>query len=226
MHVPGLVILVALIVVALLGDWALGRDLAEQQRTDGGGFGGRSSWGPTVGLGAVALLAVGAAMVSLSSALSRWSLRSRLASSSGFGAGVRFGSGLLLSTAVSAFAVGSLMWLVRGDIELRRSGRPYYESRNTRLGESVNNVVWHLADSIPGADTTELLLWDKPAEYGHWVGGALLLVAKVLVVAPMLVAAKEAWKARAPREYSPGNPTQVTRSNPSDSMPTGIGARP
>jgi hypothetical protein len=79
--------------------------------------------------------------------------------------------------------------------------------------EATNQYAWHAADVIPFVNATKTLNWTEPST--HWKAGGdasagyshgtgiLLVIYKLLVLAPVLAAARVAWQlARARRDAS------------------------
>lgn len=185
---------------SIIADQRLGSRLQAEAETSTGGF-GSSYWGPELTRGIVFLLVL--ALVSIAATnLSRLYLRQRFQEASGTQALVIFIVGIVSFSLLGGVFVGSGMWFSREGMELRPVGGSFLDSDETRLLDVLENVLWHLTDSIPAADATALLKWDVPLEYTHWSGGLFLLSAKLIVAAPAFVSIKEAWKDRNPRSYT------------------------
>lgn len=74
--------------------------------------------------------------------------------------------------------------------------------------------AWHMIDSIPGLGITETLRWEEPIRYEDpWVG-LLLLVFKVVAIAPVVAGFASFWRFH---RNTPRRPTTVTGTTDSGS---------
>jgi hypothetical protein len=70
--------------------------------------------------------------------------------------------------------------------------------------DALDFFLWHLVDSVPGFDVTHTLRWKEPLGYTDSRVGLLLLVFKIVVIAPIVATFLGFW--RYSREPSPGLP--------------------
>lgn len=78
-----------------------------------------------------------------------------------------------------------------------------FTHEHERYAEAIGLYVWHAIDVLPFIQATTTLHWTEPVrDYSH-ATGALLLLYKALVLAPVVAAAVAAWRGRARREPRP-----------------------
>jgi hypothetical protein len=61
-------------------------------------------------------------------------------------------------------------------------------------GKTADFFAWHLLDSIPGASITKTLRWKEPLGYTGADVGVLLLLFKLVVIAPVIAAFVAFWR--------------------------------
>ena len=88
-------------------------------------------------------------------------------------------------------------------------------TRMDRYFEAISLYAWHAADVLPFVKATDTLKWDEPLrDYSH-ATGALLLLYKLLVLAPVVAAGQAAWRLRTPHE-PPENAVPEATSHAAD----------
>ena len=78
-----------------------------------------------------------------------------------------------------------------------------FTGERERYFEAVGLYAWHAVDVLPFVQATATLHWTEPVrDYGR-ATGALLVLYKALVLAPVVAAAVAAWRGRTRREPRP-----------------------
>jgi hypothetical protein len=94
-----------------------------------------------------------------------------------------------------------------------------FTGANHRYFEAIGLYAWHAVDVLPFVEATKTLNWTEPVQDYSRATGALLLLYKGLVLAPVVAAARAAWRARAPREPRLQDGPSVLAHTPPENIP-------
>jgi hypothetical protein len=76
----------------------------------------------------------------------------------------------------------------------------------------LNLFLFHFAEMIPIVDVTKTARWSEPLALGHPALGAFILAFKILIIVPVLAAAKGIWAAFA----DGGRPSRTEAAEPAE----------
>jgi hypothetical protein len=95
-----------------------------------------------------------------------------------------------------AIVLFSTLAFVLVDRELIHFGTDQSVARIAEPGDALDFFVWHALDSIPALEITGTMRWDEPLNYDDPGVGLLLLIFRVVVIAPVVAAFVSFWRYR------------------------------
>ena len=121
----------------------------------------------------------------------------------------------VLLTAPFAFAT----YLIEGQQLSVGGAGAAFTGENHRYFEAIGLYAWHAVDVLPFVEATKTLNWTEPVQDYSGATGALLLLYKGLVLAPVVAAARAAWQLRAPHEPRLQNGPSMPAQTPPEDLP-------
>lgn len=89
-----------------------------------------------------------------------------------------------------------------------------FTGERERYFEAIGLYAWHAVDALPFVQATRTLRWTEPIQNYSRSTGALLVLYKALVLAPVVAAAAAAWRNRASRAAPGAQAAALTHETP------------